>query len=332
MTIKENFVGYEKIFSNSNKWVITEKDYRDWKKIEWVVTEKVHGANFCILVDGENIHSAKRKSILEPGESFFHYQKIIAQYKENILELFHAIKLEKPLIEGIYVYGELFGGQYPHSNVKSLGLSPIQTGVYYSPDVEFLIFDIAYVAEGKRKYIDYCSLVEKCRSVDMPYSQSLYKGAYDKAMAFEHKFITTIPEILGLPKIEDNYAEGIVIKPATHITVKTKKGNKIRPITKKKIEEFSEIKYNEAKKWCPQKNNYFDLACLYITKNRLRNVLSKMGDIHISSEQRKKVLDSFVVDVLEEMQNDYSDVDITETENLIEKVSAQVKDFLDKEL
>lgn len=49
-------------------------------------------------------------------------------------------------LEKIFIYGELFGGEYPHPEVNPVsGVQAIQTGVYYSPRIEYCAFDIAVV-------------------------------------------------------------------------------------------------------------------------------------------------------------------------------------------
>lgn len=39
----------------------------------------------------------------------------------------------------VYVYGELFGGGYPD---KVSNYELVQTGVYYTPEIEYCVFDI----------------------------------------------------------------------------------------------------------------------------------------------------------------------------------------------
>lgn len=38
---------------------------------KWVVTEKVHGANFCFLCDGTTTTCAKRTQVLDENDEFF---------------------------------------------------------------------------------------------------------------------------------------------------------------------------------------------------------------------------------------------------------------------
>jgi hypothetical protein len=58
------FRSYDKIAETPNKWNLSETDYRALKKTNWVVMEKIHGANFCIVTDGTNVRFAKRKELL----------------------------------------------------------------------------------------------------------------------------------------------------------------------------------------------------------------------------------------------------------------------------
>jgi hypothetical protein len=45
-------------------------------------------------------------------------------------------------------YGELLGGSYPHPAVPAVpGLSPVQTGIWYTPGLAWVAFD-ALVAAG----------------------------------------------------------------------------------------------------------------------------------------------------------------------------------------
>lgn len=46
-------------------------------------------------------------------------------------------------------YGELFGGKYPHPDVAAHpDVRPIQSGVYYCPDLRFAAFDVAWSRDG----------------------------------------------------------------------------------------------------------------------------------------------------------------------------------------
>jgi hypothetical protein len=54
-------------------------------------------------------------------------------------------------IERVLLFGELCGGRYPHPDVEpDARVEAVQTGVYYSPTIEFYAFDIALELAGGR--------------------------------------------------------------------------------------------------------------------------------------------------------------------------------------
>ncbi|MGD1913545.1 MAG: RNA ligase family protein, partial [Rivularia sp. (in: cyanobacteria)] len=89
------YLPYEKIPENPNQWNLTLEDYRNFKKTDWVVTEKIHGANFGIVTDGWEVRFAKRKEFLNSEDNFFGYQllqdKLILQAKE----IFKILQVER---------------------------------------------------------------------------------------------------------------------------------------------------------------------------------------------------------------------------------------------
>lgn len=56
--------------------------------LQYVVQEKVHGANTSFLCDGSEVRFAKRTSMLDDGEAFYNYQELLARYREKVLSLF----------------------------------------------------------------------------------------------------------------------------------------------------------------------------------------------------------------------------------------------------
>ena len=62
----------------------------------------------------------------------------------------------------VILYGELFGGIYPGETSQNTNL--LHQTIYYSPNMQFMIFDIAYVTgPGQATYMAYnkvCELAE----------------------------------------------------------------------------------------------------------------------------------------------------------------------------
>ncbi|BAY08940.1 RNA ligase family protein [Calothrix sp. NIES-2098] len=345
------YLSYEKIPENPNKWALTESDYRLLNKTDWVVTEKIHGANFGITTDGYEVRFAKRKEFLQREEDFFSYQSLKDKLSRQVKEIYQILKAIT-LFQKIYVYGELFGGEYPHPDVPAVSqVQAVQTGVYYSPKIEYCAFDIVgWYSEttATRYYLDYEILLKLCQHVGMMAATPLFIGKYHDAMAYNIEFESTIPAILGLPKLPCmNKAEGVVIKPLHSIYIEKGK-EKIRPIIKKKIPEFAEdSRFHQARKWTVQQQPIItqemsieeelsqEMLSL-VTPNRLNNVISKFGRVTNKRKQQQQLIELLVSDVLESFKEEYESIFIAledaDRQNMIEqlnKVSQQlINDYL----
>lgn len=330
---------YEKIPENINRWNLTESDYRNFSKTDWVVTEKIHGANFGIVTDGKTVRFAKRKEFLDSGEDFFGYQLLQDKLIIEAKEIFQILQLEKLNLEKIFIYGELFGGEYPHPEVNSVsGVQAIQTGVYYSPTIEYCAFDIAVVENQENFYIDYSIALQLFEKVGMMAAKPLFIGKFEEGAAYNPEFESTIPAILNLPQLQQvNKAEGIVIKPVKSIYINRK--GKIRPIIKKKIPEFAEdSRYHQAQKWTYQnittKNQSQELSfedelsqemLALVTPTRLNNVMSKFGRVaHGDIEKQQQLVDLLEKDVLESFDEEY--------ESIFKALSVEIKNKMIVEL
>ena len=67
-----HFKSYDRIAESPSYWLIDEKEFRRLSKLDWIVTEKIHGANFCLITDGTKLWGAKRKAVLSEKDDFFH--------------------------------------------------------------------------------------------------------------------------------------------------------------------------------------------------------------------------------------------------------------------
>eukprot|EP01126_Amoeba_proteus_P055736 TRINITY_DN6941_c0_g1_i1.p1 TRINITY_DN6941_c0_g1~~TRINITY_DN6941_c0_g1_i1.p1 ORF type:complete len:227 (-),score=35.13 TRINITY_DN6941_c0_g1_i1:744-1424(-) len=199
-----SFVPYAKMSDSVSRWEMDPSTEQKFKQVRWCVTEKIHGANCCFFSDGKEVWSAKRKGILKPGEMFFPgHREVFYALSPKVLQLFQILTSEVDLesyrrnekINFVYLYGELFGGSYPHQQVSQASeIEAIQTGnrlsehftsnlgpplsssfsyeinlfweipnscpsstsgVFYSPDVRFCAFDIFARTETSSFYVDY---------------------------------------------------------------------------------------------------------------------------------------------------------------------------------
>lgn len=207
----------------------------------------------------------------------------------------------------LQIYGELFGGYFkgmePEPNYKL-----VQSGVYYSNKPEFCCFDIHYTVNvnGRKmeRWMNYDKAMEVFQESGFLYLKPLFRGDFDRALMYSNRFKTTIPSMFEtddfkFPHLENNWAEGVVIKPVDPIIISSGK----RLILKNKIEIFSErrkpaplLERADVGKECLW---LLSQAEGYVTPQRFDNVYSKHGDIG-----RNKLLCKFVSDVVEDFSKE----------------------------
>lgn len=308
------FPPYEKIAESLAAWLgDDEAAYRAVSRSSWIVTEKIHGANFCLVTNGEAIRSAKRKAFLPDEEDFFGHRALVATLRPSVLGLHAEALAEDPRIALVYVYGELFGGGYPHPDVPPVaGVSPVQTGCWYAPGIHLCVFDVGVLHAGaaERIYLDQPVAARLCESAGLRFAVPLARGTYEDALAFPLGFETTVPALLGLPSLgATNRAEGVVLKPASAIVVPRRAGS-IRPVIKRKIPEFSEDeRFHGAQRWSappapaagvPALDLLRAEASLLVNENRLAAAVSKVGAVRAGDSARLAEVLSLVQEDLHE--------------------------------
>jgi Rnl2 family RNA ligase len=285
---------------------------------DWVVTEKVHGSNFSFGIAYDEIKCGKRSGWLEK-DNFFNYQDVLEDLNKNLCVLFHlvceAYNLPKEQVKCI-LYGEIFGGSYPHKDVPKHPTSiRVQKGVFYSPYNEFYAFDL----KVNGSYINYNLFQELMEATGFFYAKPLYIGDLKTCLAYPNEFPTTIPNQLGYPLIDHNICEGVVIKPLD--TRYFTDGSRV--ILKNKNERFKEVSEGNVKikdlgdhvsiiELTEESKTIIENVSAYITKNRLIAVLSKIGDV--TDKDFGKLLGLFVQDVIKDFEKDNDDI-ISKTES-----------------
>lgn len=334
------FSSYEKMPSSIKKLGLSAHDFTQLEKIKWVATEKVHGANFSFVYENGLLKFAKRKGYLAWNDDFFGFQLVVNTLENKIIKLFENLSTQIPGSKYI-VYGELFGGAYPHPEVtKHPNLHAIQTGVYYSPDINFCAFDIAIenTTKTSKKYLDYKTAISYFETFGIFYAIPLQIGKLSEVVNFNTRINSTLPKQLKLPELAENLIEGIVIKPFD----KLPDGITVRPVVKLKNKEFEEEKFHQAQKW-----NYIpnvsskseDLSYIleelrnYITQNRLQSAISKTGALDFSNEERITQIEieffrDAIFDFNENNQNLLDELEKDERNWIEERITSDIKKLM----
>lgn len=318
---------YEKMPKGFKSYGFDEKQSRELSRLKWVVTEKVHGANFSFVYENRQLKYAKRKDYLSWDDDFFGFQQVVNQLEGAILGLFEQISLDIPA-DKFMLYGELFGGKYPHPDVApDENLQAIQTGVYYAPGIHFCAFDMAYEAAETKTYVDYDKAMAYFEAFGIFYAQNLFSGKLNEALEFNTRIPSGIPRQLGLPELDENLIEGVVIKPLNHSSLTTIDQ---RPIIKVKNAEFEEEKFHEAEKWSfiptitsqsEELSFIVDEMRNYITHNRLESVSSKIGSIDFANEKR---MAEFKTEFFQDIWTDFG----INNSGFLEELTASQKDWI----
>ena len=292
------------------------KDYLDQVReqvpadMQWVVQEKVHGTNTSFLCDGNDVKFAKRTSILGDDEKFYDYQEILEEYSDKVMSLYHRVCQFHEGVESISVFGELCGGVYPHPNVQRIGrLTLIQKGVFYTPGHEFYGFDIYVFTKDEGYYLSVDETNALLEAERFFYARSIFTGLLDDCLKHPNQFQSKIAEWLGLPAIDDNICEGIVIRPVTPYYLRT--GSRV--LIKSKNEKFAEKKSSKRRnmqleqqvEYSKELAELLGLLDPFVNENRLVNVVSHIGELKIPRDLGK-LIKEMSYDVVEDFLKEHS--------------------------
>jgi len=273
----------------------------EFSPCKWIIQEKIHGANLSLWISPTEIRIASRNQFLKDDDNFYGFQKIkptLEKYAEAIRQNVYEHLHFYPGHGGreIIVYGELFGGCYPHESVQKSNAKAIQKGVYYHPDTQFAMFDIVvygmFLPSGILKTI--------ASQTGVPIVPILAVDEWNIVKSYSNSFQTEIPNMFGLPAIANNICEGIVIKQDEfklmdqRITFKNK--------NEKWSEKAKEVK--PPREAIPEEElKQFEELSKLITVNRLNNVLSKIvGDRSIKNFS--EIIKTYYEDVSKECSLD----------------------------
>lgn len=280
---------------------------------DWYVTEKVHGSNASFVYDS-TIKMAKRNDYFAASSNEYNHKTVLEKYRqavENVAKL-----LNKTEDDTLIVFGELFGGNTCPEYPRALNASAVQKGVFYSPNNDFYAFDVMF----NGTYLD----VEKCNEVlekaGFFYAKTLFKGSLEECLAYPNEFNSTISAQLGFPNVSNNVCEGVVIRPGTTSYLM----NSSRIILKNKNDKWSEKtkvhREKVEKVYSDELNEVLDVLSQLVNDNRLRAVLSKIGEV--TQKDFGLIAKALTTDVFEDLVKEI-DLDVLSKEDKKE-LSSQV--------
>jgi Rnl2 family RNA ligase len=323
------FKKYNAIENAYQEDFITDIIQQGFGDLEYIVQEKVHGANLSFITDGQHILSAKRTALIAESEEFYNSKFVQDKYKAKVFALYKHVS-NKFETKTVTIFGEIFGGGYPHPDIpKDDKAKLVQRGIYYCPSNDFYAFDI--LIDGDM-YLDVETASTLFEQFGFIYAKKLFKGSLQECLAYSNEFKTTIPAGYGLPELGGNICEGVVIRPLQPQFLRT--GSRI--LIKNKNERWAENNnfidkdilsklLHEGEELSEEAGFLCEEIYKLITTNRLANVISKIGTIN-PKKDLGKVLGLYNKDTLTDFFKAYKD----RYDNLEKHESKAVNKFLNK--
>ncbi|MCK9576233.1 MAG: RNA ligase family protein [Candidatus Pacearchaeota archaeon] len=295
----------------------------------------VHNSNFSFWYDGVKMKYAKRTGFIDATENFFNYEEVATKENPKIIAMWDFIKseikdfgMEFDLGE-LVVYGELFGGTYPHPDVpRNPHATAVQKGLFYSPTNEFYCFDI----KVNGRLLGETQKGELCEQFGIFWDEPLFEGTFNECLKYPNLFPTTIPKRLGLPEIEGNVCEGVVIKPievkrswAGNRVIFKNKNEKYAEITGKKSGEKSMKQPKEAIELSEAGNELLETLMQYVNENRLNAVISKLGELNdkMFGKIVGECMGDTMNDFLKDERESFEALDLKEQKVLTKRMGAE---------
>jgi len=216
--------------------------------------------------------------------------------------IFNIIKKENLQCKQIQLYGELFGGSYNNINQN---ISIIQKGVNYYSGHDFIAFDLKITCDnGIIYYYNHKDLIELLKMTNIKISPIIKSGTLKEVLKLNPKFESQIYKFYDLNKLENNYAEGVVIKLFEENNVFNKEQEN-RIIFKYKNPDFSEmiaiVKTNK------KENEFIENFKKYVTINRVNNINSKLLENELITCEM--LYDDILIDLLKDILS-YDDITV----------------------
>ena len=289
----------------------------------WIVTEKIHGANFQVIFDKYGkMNFASRNQFLGEFASFYDLPGLKeTKYKEKTLvqrltDLYDFLLLYYGnMLEKVNIYGE-YAGTLTQGN-------SVQKEVQYGPQ-DFYIFDIMVTTNDNEFFLNKLVVRELCEIYNLAQPALLFVSPnFELALQVPNDFDSISGDHRYSKEVYDkeltftgkNITEGVVIEP---VEVQFYKYSRI--IIKNKNQKFSENHSSKPMKkesiLSEDEQQFFDLIKGYSNTNRVSNICS-----HYGFSAREDVQKNFGLLVKETLQDAINDIkkDVDDIE-LLEKV------------
>lgn len=292
------FKKYSEIENTYNSSIIDKIRFNnlDAPSIMYGCYRKLDGSNLQFSIDEQGSLQVGSRNQLVTGTNFMNW-KAVAK-RDGIKEKLSYIKSEIAMFHinnerlndwlktininkfSLTMFGEICGGLYRHPDVERDNTSVrIQGRIDYSPSNQWVPFDLRLTCSGSSFIVDMDLLKNLCDMANLKCQIEEFRGTFDECLNFSPVFNDdTGHRFWGLPIIENNVAEGVVIKPIIPTFI-----GESRIILKNKNPKYKERiratkTNNKANPGIKDRERYwFDILKEYMNENRVLTAISKVG-------------------------------------------------------
>lgn len=181
----------------------------------WVAEEKIDGSNFQLEVADLDVRFHSRTvADIDKTPNFFVDPSMVDDIKALAREIY--TKLSNTLgqsTESVKIFTEYFGGYYGDGSLVMR--KPLLQRVLYSRHPKVIVFSINHNGQ----WLSPRHLETLSEGETWPFIKYLAKGSLNDLLKLDLHYPTTIPKRYGLPPLENNLAEGYVLKPYDNVRV-----------------------------------------------------------------------------------------------------------------
>ena len=267
----------------------------DSPEIVYACFRKIDGSNVQFSIDENgDFYAGSRNQLLDAAGDFQNWQKVVERdsIEKKLRLMKEKLTAKADLGDEILVwlndhssfcltlFGELCGGLYRHPEVeRDKEAVRIQGRIDYSPSNQWIPFDLMLSSGNSSILADTDLLAELCKETGLYCQIEEFRGTLDECLNFSPVYIDdTGNRFWGLPLIENNVGEGVVIKPIKPLWL-----GQARVIFKNKNPKYKEriraTKENNLKNTgLNEKEEYwFNVMKDYMNENRVLTAISKVG-------------------------------------------------------
>jgi Rnl2 family RNA ligase len=268
------------------------KRFPDLALANFIITEKLDGSNFQVIITADDITCCTRKRTLTIADSFFDYQRTILVNRKTELVKLQKYVQDTEDVENVYVYGEIFG-------------EGVQKRIHYMKGKDFLPFEVRI----NEKLISIKAAFDLFTSVGIDYNKFWVPvvgvaDSLDKALECNVTEVVTAVEGGHIDAELNRNIEGVVIAPFDKVYAfdnfqADEDGNKIFMgesvfRLKKKCKEFNDKMKVKTKELVvfegsDEYNRLRNIWDGYFNENRLADLFSKEGPIETRKEIGKYI-------------------------------------------